>query len=132
MMSKVVAAVVLVGGLVLACNGGKESAKTGHEGHDHAAHAEASHEGHDHASHAGHDHSAHAEVMETSGDSKEMTAQKTCPIMGGKINKEVYVDYEGKRVYFCCAGCEGTFLKDPARYLKVLEERGETVEKLEG
>jgi len=44
--------------------------------------------------------------------------QKTCPVMGGKINKDIYADYEGKRVYFCCGGCEGAFLKDPEKYFK--------------
>ena len=27
--------------------------------------------------------------------------QQFCPVMGGKINKDLYADYEGKRVYFC-------------------------------
>jgi YHS domain-containing protein len=51
--------------------------------------------------------------------------QETCPVMGGKIKRDVFVDFEGLRVYFCCAGCERTFLKSPERYLKVLERRGE-------
>ena len=29
--------------------------------------------------------------------------QMTCPVEGGKIDKSVYVDYQGKRVYFCCS-----------------------------
>ena len=35
--------------------------------------------------------------------------QTTCPIMGGKIDKTVYADHDGKRVYFCCAGCIDPF-----------------------
>jgi YHS domain-containing protein len=50
--------------------------------------------------------------------------QTTCPIMGGKINKEVYTDYKGKRIYFCCKGCPETFKKNPAGYLKKMEEEG--------
>jgi len=44
-------------------------------------------------------------------------AQKTCPVMGGKIDKNIHIDHNGRRVYFCCAGCVGTFKKDPAKYL---------------
>ena len=28
--------------------------------------------------------------------------QTTCPVMGNPINKDIYADYSGKRVYFCC------------------------------
>jgi YHS domain-containing protein len=50
--------------------------------------------------------------------------QKTCPVMGGKINKDIYADYEGKRVYFCCDACISTFKKDPAKYVTKLEGEG--------
>lgn len=50
--------------------------------------------------------------------------QQFCPVMGGKINKDLYADYEGKRVYFCCPGCREQFLKDPRKYLKKLQEQG--------
>ena len=46
--------------------------------------------------------------------------QKTCPVMGGAINKAIYTDYQGKRVYFCCAGCVSEFQKDPAKYIAKL------------
>ena len=29
------------------------------------------------------------------------TMQTTCPVMGNKINKDIYVDHQGTRVYFC-------------------------------
>lgn len=51
-------------------------------------------------------------------------AQTTCPVMGGKIDKKVYADYDGKRIYFCCAGCIPQFKKDPGTYLKKLEGEG--------
>ena len=50
--------------------------------------------------------------------------QTTCPIMGGKINKTVYADHDGKRVYFCCAGCIDSFKKEPAKHIKKLEGEG--------
>lgn len=56
--------------------------------------------------------------------------QTNCPVMGGKINKEVYTDYQGKRVYFCCTGCIPEFKKYPAKYIKKLEDEGVTLEKI--
>lgn len=47
--------------------------------------------------------------------------QTTCPVMGGKIDPKVYTDHEGRRVYFCCPGCIGTFKKDPQKYLAKLK-----------
>jgi YHS domain-containing protein len=45
-------------------------------------------------------------------------AQETCPVMGGKLTKESYADYQGQRVYFCCPGCEEPFMKDPDKYFE--------------
>lgn len=50
--------------------------------------------------------------------------QKECPVLGSPINKNLYVDYKGKRVYFCCPPCVSKFNKDPEKYMKKLEEQG--------
>ena len=50
--------------------------------------------------------------------------QTTCPVMEGTVNKNIYTDYQGKRIYFCCAGCDQEFKKDPGKYLKKLEAEG--------
>ncbi|MBI4644074.1 MAG: YHS domain-containing protein [Deltaproteobacteria bacterium] len=55
--------------------------------------------------------------------------QTTCPVLGGKINKEFYADYKGQRVYFCCSGCDVEFKKDPEKYLQKMKEQGITPEK---
>ncbi len=55
--------------------------------------------------------------------------QVNCPVMGGKINKEIYADHDGKRVYFCCAMCIDTFKKDSAKYFKKLENEGVSLAK---
>ncbi|MBT9555794.1 MAG: YHS domain-containing protein [Myxococcales bacterium] len=47
-------------------------------------------------------------------------SNENCPVMGGKAEADVYIDYEGVRVHFCCPGCDRRFLKDPDKYLKVL------------
>jgi len=55
--------------------------------------------------------------------------QDKCPVMGGDIDKSVFVDYEGQRVYFCCPGCIGKFKADPATYLAKLKADGVELEK---
>jgi YHS domain-containing protein len=50
--------------------------------------------------------------------------QTTCPVLAGNINKQVYADYKGKRIYFCCKGCDAEFKKDPEKYMKKLQEEG--------
>lgn len=57
--------------------------------------------------------------------------QTTCPVMGGKINKEIYVDYQGQRIYFCCEACPPEFKKDPEKYLAKLKDLGQEPEKIE-
>ena len=57
-------------------------------------------------------------------------AQTTCPVLGGKINQDVYADCQGHRVYFCCPGCVGKFQKDPEKYLNKLKAQGVTPEKI--
>ena len=43
-----------------------------------------------------------------------------CPVTGDVIadrSKAVgHQDFEGKRYYFCCAGCPETFAKNPGKY----------------
>ncbi len=54
--------------------------------------------------------------------------QAVCPVMGDKIDKQFYVDYEGKRVYLCCDSCPKKFEADPAKYMKVLADAGAVLE----
>ncbi len=63
------------------------------------------------------------------GAKKEVKVQTTCPVMGNKINKDIYVDHDGKRVYLCCKACVAAFNKDPGKYIKKLEDEGVTIEK---
>jgi len=59
---------------------------------------------------------------------KKMGPQVNCPVSGMKIDKKYYADYEGKRVYFCSSMCKPAFDKDPAKYMKVLADKGEQPE----
>ena len=56
--------------------------------------------------------------------------QTTCPVMKGPIDKNIYEDYEGKRVYFCCEGCKTTFKAAPEKVMKTLDEAGVTLEEM--
>ena len=56
-------------------------------------------------------------------------AQATCPVMGGAVDKSQFVDYDGKRIYVCCGGCIAKIKKDPAKYVKQLEDQGITLDK---
>jgi YHS domain-containing protein len=61
-----------------------------------------------------------------SADNAEVKAvaleQTTCPVMGGAIDKAIFVEYKGKKVYFCCKGCPETFLANPEKYLAKLPQ----------
>lgn len=59
----------------------------------------------------------------------EAKPQTVCPVLAGNIDKKVYVDYQGKRIYFCCTGCDAEFKKDPEKYMKKIQEQGITLEK---
>jgi len=49
--------------------------------------------------------------------------QTVCPVMEGEpISKDVFVEYSGKRVYFCCDSCKAKFLEEPDKYLHSLPQ----------
>ncbi|NQU39552.1 MAG: hypothetical protein HQ523_06335 [Lentisphaerae bacterium] len=73
----------------------------------------------------GHDHSETAEAK------TNVVVQTTCPVMGGKIKQDLYVDHEGKRVYVCCKGCIAKLQKDPLKYIAKMEAEGVTVAKVQ-
>lgn len=52
----------------------------------------------------------------------EAVEQTRCPVMDAPINKDLFVEYKGKKVYFCCAGCEKEFEKNPEKYLSKLPQ----------
>lgn len=53
---------------------------------------------------------------------KNRTVQTVCPVMGSPIDKEIFVDYQGKRVFFCCPACKDKFNADPQKYLEKLPQ----------
>jgi len=55
--------------------------------------------------------------------------QTVCPVLGGNIDRKVYVDYQGERIFFCCQGCDAEFRQNPEKYMKKIQEQGITLEK---
>ncbi len=55
--------------------------------------------------------------------------QTVCPVMKGDIDKSLYADYNGYRIYFCCKECFGEFKKNPEKYMKILKDSGVKLEK---
>lgn len=46
--------------------------------------------------------------------------QELCPVLGNPVDRTVYVDFRGVRVYFCCHLCTPKFLAAPERYIPKL------------
>lgn len=65
--------------------------------------------------HKGTDHTA-KQLTDGAGE------QKTCPVRGLAINKDIFTVYKGKKVYFCCPACKPEFEKNPQKYLAKLPQ----------
>lgn len=50
--------------------------------------------------------------------------QENCPITGKPIDKKLFVDQDGKRIYVCCTRCPDAVKKDFPKYAKQLEDQG--------
>ena len=55
-------------------------------------------------------------------------AQTLCPAMNSEINKKLFVDVKGKRIYVCCPPCKKKIKADPDKYIKILEGKGVKIE----
>ena len=42
--------------------------------------------------------------------------------MDEKIDRKIFVDYGGRRIYFCCQGCIEKFNQDPFRFSKKVDQ----------
>jgi YHS domain-containing protein len=69
-----------------------------------------------------------AAVSTSASDTAKLKPQTTCPIQGGPINKKLFVDYQGKRIYVCCEGCLAAVKKNPEKAIKDLAALGQGVE----
>jgi YHS domain-containing protein len=65
-----------------------------------------------------HDHAS----MDQAAGKAVATEQTLCPVMGNPIDKNIFVEYQGKKVYFCCKACPEKFLADPEKYVAKLPQ----------
>lgn len=64
-------------------------------------------------------------MEEATGKTMKRPLQTSCPIMGGPINKKLYADVMGHRVYVCCGGCIAKVKADPEAALRTIRQKGE-------
>lgn len=56
--------------------------------------------------------------------------QTTCPVMkGSPVNKALFVDVNGYRIYVCCGGCLKAVQTEPDKYIAQLQAEGVELEK---
>lgn len=58
-------------------------------------------------------------------DAVQGKMQTKCPISGGPINKDCYVDAEGVRIYTCCPDCLKSVKADPKAAIEKINANGE-------
>ena len=55
--------------------------------------------------------------------------QTHCPVMqNNEIDKSLYTDVKGKRIYVCCPSCISAVNAEPDKYIKKLEAKGVKLE----
>ena len=65
-------------------------------------------------------------------DKKDSYPLTTCVVSGdklGEMGKPYIYTYEGREVRLCCKGCLTDFQKDPAKYLKKLDDAEKAAKK---
>lgn len=61
-------------------------------------------------------------ATQTATETAAAGEQTICPVMGNPINKDIFVEYKGKKVYFCCPDCKAQFEKEPEKYIAKLPQ----------
>ncbi len=61
----------------------------------------------------------------------DLKPQAVCPVMGGQIDKNVFMEYQGQRIYFCWPGCKEIFSKDAEKYMRELADKKVILESLQ-
>ncbi|MFH1748279.1 MAG: hypothetical protein ABIG44_14695 [Planctomycetota bacterium] len=61
-------------------------------------------------------------------DAGKSKSQTVCPIEGGKIDKKIFVDMAGYRMYACCPACLPKIKADPTKAVATLVANGEKPE----
>ncbi len=62
---------------------------------------------------------------------KAQASQTRCPVTGDKIDKAVFVDFQGQRIYLSGPDCREKFLQDADRYFGNIEREKVTLENIQ-
>jgi YHS domain-containing protein len=63
-----------------------------------------------------------ATMADTTMQAASGTEQTLCPVTGSPIDKSVFIEYQGKKVYFCCTDCIKLFKENPEKYVAKLPQ----------
>lgn len=63
-------------------------------------------------------------ALAKNGEAAEPVSQ-ACPVMGNRVNKNIYIQKDGRRVYICCKGCTKRVENNWAKTLDKLAEQAE-------
>lgn len=67
-----------------------------------------------------------AQALQEAAPTQTQTFNAICPIGGEKVDPSApTVEYKGKKIGFCCAGCIEEFQEDPEMALKNLSPDGQ-------
>ncbi len=64
------------------------------------------------------------EIKTNSTNPSQLSIQTKDAISGKPISWNIYTDYEGKRIFFCCNGSKKDFKDNPQRYLTEFQKQG--------
>lgn len=57
--------------------------------------------------------------------------QTLCPVMKGRqVNRNLFIDHEGYRIYLCCGPCVKFGKRNPSKVIAMMREQGIPMEKV--
>lgn len=61
---------------------------------------------------------AQDDQQDTASDAKKVQDKivASCPVSGGAVNEEHFVEKDGKKIYFCCENCPKAYEADPEKF----------------
>ncbi len=66
-------------------------------------------------------------IFVTGSSQAQTVTNEYCPVTTTeKVDKNVFLDYKGQRIYFCCNKCRRDFMADPGAYLANLQTTDNT------
>jgi len=70
------------------------------------------------------------EPVKTKPEEKVIGTEAICPVTGNRFTiteSTSVVEYQGKKYYFCCAGCDTEFMKEPEKYTNDSQNKPQSI-----